>query len=225
MLEAWGALPVDLGALPCEALIATPSEALESVPGFAFVLAARAALAAARGNAHSLALDLYDQWEGLETTGLWQDTPPTQAVAALDRALDLHAAEGGVAGRGERYRAGHAALVEGMRGLGFHTVLPDLLQAPVVAAFHGPRDRRYRFEAFYEALRRRGYVIGAGRTATLDSFRIGCIGALSVDDIRGLLAATAGALRELSVRDLNPAAPPASDAASAPAADRAAGPG
>jgi 2-aminoethylphosphonate-pyruvate transaminase len=35
----------------------------------------------------------------------WRFTPPTHVLAALDQALEEHAAEGGVGGRGTRYRA------------------------------------------------------------------------------------------------------------------------
>ncbi len=205
----YGALPLDAASLPCDAVIATPAACLESVPGFAFVIAAQAALAGARGNAHSLALDLYEQWGALDHDGTWTDTPPTHAVAALDRALDLLAAEGGVPARHGRYLATHAALIDGMRGLGFHTLLPDDRQAPVIAAFHAPRDRRYRFERLSEALRRRGYVIAPGLTREAATFRIGCMGAVGPDEMRGLVLAITGALRELSIRDLQPAGPAA----------------
>ena len=37
----------------------------------AFVLVENAALAACQDNAHSLSLDLYAQWQGLQTNGQW----------------------------------------------------------------------------------------------------------------------------------------------------------
>ena len=61
------------------------------------------ALATSRGNAHSLSLDLFDQWTALENNGQWRFTPPTHVLAAFDQAIAEHTAEGSVAGRGARY--------------------------------------------------------------------------------------------------------------------------
>ncbi len=59
---------------------------------------------------------------------------------------ELHAEEGGVAGRGARYRENCRLLVDGMRALGFETLLPDALQAPIIVTFHMPSDPRFDFE-------------------------------------------------------------------------------
>ena len=63
-----------------------------------FALIRRDVLEGCKGNAHSLSLDLFDQWQGFEKNGQWRFTPPTQVIAAFLRALDEHAAEGGVEG-------------------------------------------------------------------------------------------------------------------------------
>ncbi|MFQ5959161.1 MAG: 2-aminoethylphosphonate--pyruvate transaminase, partial [Alphaproteobacteria bacterium] len=141
----------------------------------------------------------------MEGNGQWRFTPPTHVLAAFDRALDEHAAEGGVAGRGARYRQNCRVLVEGMRALGFETLLPDSLQAPIIVTFHTPADSNYDFAAFYDGLRRRGYVIYPGKLTVADSFRIGCIGKVFEDDIRGALAAIVETLAGMSVRDCGPA--------------------
>jgi len=212
-MSTFGSLPLDPVRLPAQAVVASANKALEGVPGFGFVIAERGALAAAAGNAHSLSLDLHDQWAYMERSGQWRFTPPTHVVAALDRALDLHAAEGGTAARGARYARNCAVLVEGMRRLGFTTFLPDALQAPVIVTFHTPRDPAYRFDAFYDALKRRGYIIYPGKTTDLDTFRIGCIGALDEGHMHGVVAAVAAALAELGVTDLTPAGPGGPEAA------------
>src|SRR3546814_14198155 len=62
-------------------------------------------------------------------------------------------AEGGVAGRGRRYSDNCRILVDGMRELGFETLLPDRLQAPIIVTFHMPADPRFKFDTFYDRLR------------------------------------------------------------------------
>ncbi len=204
-MSAFGALALDAREVPFEALVASANKCLEGVPGMAFVIARREAIEAAAGNAPSLSLDLHDQWRGFEGNGQWRFTPPTHVVAALDRALEEHAAEGGVAGRGARYERNCRTLVEGMRGLGFETLLPDDLQAPIIVTFHLPADPNFDFTRFYAGLSRRGYVIYPGKLTATESFRIGCIGRLDEDDMQGLLAAVAETLDEMGVEERGPA--------------------
>jgi 2-aminoethylphosphonate-pyruvate transaminase len=204
-MSAFGALPLDAARLPAQAVAASANKCLEGVPGVGFVVAERAALAAARGNAHSLSLDLEDQWRGLAANGQWRFTPPTHVLAAFDRALDEHAAEGGVAGRGARYRANHRILVDGMAELGFETLVPLPLQAPIIVTFRMPADPAFVFETFYDRLRARGFVIYPGKLTLADSFRIGCIGRLGETEMRAALAAIGATLAEMGVRSGAPA--------------------
>ena len=205
-MSAFGALPLEAARVPFDAVVASSNKCLEGVPGLGFCIARREALERTEGNAHSLSLDLYDQWIAMEKTGQWRFTPPVQTIIAFDRALDDFDAEGGVEGRGGRYAANCRILVEGMRELGFKTLLPDELQAPVIVTFHKPSDPRFDFEDFYDRLRRRGYVIYPGKLTVADSFRIGCIGRLGADQMRGALTAIRETLNDMGVTDCMPAA-------------------
>jgi len=203
-MSSFGAIHVDARDLRFEALMASSNKCLEGVPGIGFVLARLDSLDASRGRAHSVALDLHEQWKGLEANGQWRFTPPTHVLMALDRAIDEHAAEGGVAGRGARYRENCRVLVEGMRALGFRTFLPDTLQAPIIVTFFRPSDPRFEFEKFYDGLRRRGYVIYPGKLTQADTFRMGCIGRIGAGEMRGALAAVREVLSELGVASAGP---------------------
>jgi 2-aminoethylphosphonate-pyruvate transaminase len=172
-MSAFGAIPLDARAVPFDAVVASSNKCLEGVPGMGFCIARKEALERTKGNSPSLSLDLYDQWVSMEKNGQWRFTPPTHCILAFDRALEEFEAEGGVAGRGARYAGNCRILVEGMRALGFRTLLPDALQAPIIVTFHKPVDPRFDFEAFYDRLRRSGYVIYPGKLTVADSFRIG----------------------------------------------------
>ena len=78
-------------------------------------------------------------------------------------------------------------LIDGMRALGFEPLLGDNLQAPIIVTFRMPADPAFRFQAFYDALKERGYVIYPGKLTVADSFRIGCIGRLYPEHMRGAL--------------------------------------
>ena len=147
-MSAFGALPLDVRQAHVEAVAASSNKCIEGVPGLGFVIARKDALARAQGNATTLTLDLQDQWANFEKTGQYRFTPPIHVIVAFHQALQEFDAEGGVAGRGGRYADNCRLLVSGMRAMGFRTLLPDALQAPIIVTFHMPRQSRLRIPAF-----------------------------------------------------------------------------
>ncbi|MGA3353532.1 MAG: 2-aminoethylphosphonate--pyruvate transaminase [Acidimicrobiales bacterium] len=204
-VSAFGALPLDVRRTPFAAVAASSNKCLEGVPGMGFALIRREVLEQSKDNAHSLSLDLFAQWKGFEKNGQWRFTPPTHVVAAFLQALDEHAAEGGVPGRGARYVRNHQVLVDGMEALGFRCLLPRAIQAPIIVTFHMPADPKFDFADFYERLSARGFLIYPGKLTVADSFRIGCIGRLGEAEMRGALDAIGAVLDEMGVHDRAPA--------------------
>ncbi len=201
-MSAFGAIPFDGDSMPFDALIASSNKCLEGVPGMAFALIRKKFLELAEGNAHSLALDLYEQWRGLEANGQWRFTPPTHVLAAFDQALAEHREEGGVPARHKRYSANRDILVQGMRELGFETLLADAVQSPIIVTFLMPTHNCFDFSRFYDEMSARGFVIYPGKLALADSFRIGCIGALGPTEMRGAVAAVKVTLEVMGIDDL-----------------------
>ena len=187
-MSSFGAVPIDLRATPCSAVMASANKCLEGVPGLAYVIAEAGHLAAMAGNSASTSLDLQAQWAGFQANRQWRFTPPTHVVAALSAALDQLEAEGGVEARGARYRRHMAALAAGMSALGFRPYLPAGLQGPVILTLRDPGGW-FRFEAMYQALHAQGIVLYPGKLTREPSFRIGCIGAITLADIERTLAA------------------------------------
>lgn len=204
-MSAFGAIEIDARKVQYDALAASSNKCLEGVPGLGFVVCRKDALAQCKGNATTLVLDLHDQAEGFAKTGQYRFTPPIHVIVALGKAIEEHAAEGGVAGRGGRYRANAKILIDGMRGMGFRTLLPDALQAPIIVTFHMPTDPRFVFQRFYDGLKDRGYVIYPGKLTVADSFRMGCIGRLNAEHMNGALAAVREVLDEMRVSNGGPA--------------------
>ncbi len=198
-MSAFGAIAVDAREVRFDALAASSNKCIEGVPGVGFVICRKEALDACKGNSPSLALDLFDQFQALEKTGQWRFTPPIHCIVAFDQAIKEHEAEGGVAGRGGRYRNNCRILVEGMRKLGFETLLPDRLQAPIIVTFHMPADPKFVFQTFYDKLSERGFVIYPGKLTVADSFRIGCIGRLGEKEMKGALSAVREVMGEMGV--------------------------
>ena len=204
-MSSFGGIPIDLARLPLASLAASANKCLEGAPGVGFVIARTDHLAGCAENAHAVSLDLHAQWAGLEANGQWRFTPPTHILAALDRALDALDDEGGVAGRFARYWENCRTLVDGMRGLGFETLLDDAVQAPIIVTFRAPADPAWGFQAFYDRLAGRGFVIYPGKLAQVESFRVGCIGAFRADTMARFVEAAETVLREMDVKSGAPA--------------------
>ena len=96
--------------------------------------------------------------------------------------------EGGVAARHKRYCENHRVLVEGMRSLGYKTLLPDEWQSPIITSFYYP-SQDFDFNDFYQKLKEKEFVIYPGKISQADTFRIGNIGDVFPDDFRRLVDA------------------------------------
>ena len=205
-MSAFGAVPLEVADIRYEAMVSSANKCIEGVPGFGFVMARKSELEAAKGNSHSLALDVHAQWAVMNKTGQWRFTPPTHVVAAFLEALRAHEAEGGVAARGARYARNRDVVVAGMRELGFETLLKDRWQSPIIVTFFCPASPAFEFTRFYELMKEKGFIIYPGKLTVVDSFRIGCIGQMDEHVMRAVVDATRETLNELGVAS---AAPPA----------------
>ena len=204
-MSGFGALELDCKALDVEAFVSSANKCIHGVPGFGFVVAKITAFEAAKGNSHSLRLDLHHQREVMNSTGQWRYTPPTHVLAAFIEALRLHRQEGGRAARLAKYVDRRDRLVAGMRALGFETLLIDRWLSPIIVTFFNPAHENFDFKRFYDLMKQRDYIIYPGKLTIADSFRLGCIGELPEDSSEQIVAATAAALKDM---DVPSAAPP-----------------
>jgi 2-aminoethylphosphonate-pyruvate transaminase len=202
-MSAFGALPLDANEIVFDALVASSNKCLEGSPGMGFCIARESAMQKTQGNSPSLSLDLYDQWQAMIKNKQWRFTPPTHVLLAFDQALKEFEAEGGVSGRGGRYRENGDLLISGMRAMGFKTLLPDDLQAPIIITFHMPTNPEFDFDAFYDGLRSQGYVIYPGKLTVAESFRMGCIGRLNLEQMQGALDAVKVMLQQFGIERID----------------------
>lgn len=198
-VASFGAVPIDARALRFDAVTLSSNKCMQGVPGVGWAVVQAQALESARGHARSLSFNLWDQNQHMDRTGAFRFTPPTQVVAAFAQACREHEAEGGTPARLERYRRNWRRLVDGMRQMGFRTVVPDGFASPIVATFHNPDHPAFSFQALFEGMKRRGYIIFPGRLALADTFRIGCMGDLNEDDMAEAMQAVADTMAEMGV--------------------------
>lgn len=188
-MSNFGGVPIDMKKLDIDFLVSSANKCIQGVPGFGFIIAKKDKLIATKGNARSLSLDIYAQWETMEKGGgKWRFTSPTHVVHAFYQAMKELNEEGGIVARSERYKQNHRTLVDGMRALGFKTLLPDASQGPIITSFLYP-TADFDFHSFYDQLKAKGFVIYPGKISDADTFRIGNIGDIFPDDMEALLQA------------------------------------
>ena len=199
-MSAFGALPLSSKNITFDAVAASSNKCLEGVPGVGFILVKNNVIENAKGNSHSLSLDLYDQWQAMEKNKQWRFTPPTHVLAAFSQAIKEHDKEGGVNGRYKRYKKNCQIICNGMKELGFEQLLPDELQAPIIITFKQPKDSNFNFEKFYNALSEKDFLIYPGKLTVAATFRVGCIGNLNENDMKETVLAIKEVVNELAIK-------------------------
>ena len=198
-MSSFAALPIDARTVRFDALVAASGKCLEGVPGMGFVFIRRELLDSCAGNSQSLAMDLHDQHQHMEKTGQWRFTPPTHVVVALAEAISQFEEQGGQSARLARYTENCRVLVDGLRALGLRPFLQPEHQAPIIVTFHAPDHPAYDFKRFYAAAKARGFLLYPGKLTTVETFRVGCIGAIGSLEMRQAVQAVAEVLNEMGI--------------------------
>lgn len=187
-MSSFGGIEIDVADWQIDFLISSANKCIQGVPGFGFVIAKQSELEKCKGQAHSLSLDLFDQWETMEKqNGKWRFTSPTHVVRAFYQALLELEEEGGVGARQQRYTTNQQLLVRGMKESGFIPFIEEKYQSPIITSFCFP-TKEFNFPLFYDYLKKQGFVIYPGKVSQTDTFRIGNIGDVHTEDIKKLTA-------------------------------------
>jgi 2-aminoethylphosphonate-pyruvate transaminase len=201
-VASFGAIDIDARKLGFQAVTVSSNKCMQAAPGIGWSVVQKTALENARGSSPSLVLDLWDQNQHMDRTQSFRFTPPTQVLAAFAQACREHAAEGGSPARLARYQRNWRRLVDGMRQMGFQTVVPDEFASPIVATFHNPDHPDFSFNKLFEGMKQRGFIIFPGRLALADTFRIGCMGDVTEDDMAEAMTAIAETMQEMGITTL-----------------------
>ncbi len=198
-MSSFGALPISAQTLQFDALISASGKCLESVPGAGFIFVRKALLEGMAHNSTSLSLDLYDQYHYMERTGQWRFTPPTHVIAALYEALQQFKAEGGQAARLARYTQNCQTLLDGLSALGLDTFLTPENITPIIITFLAPDSANYQFKTFYERVKEKGYILYPGKLTEIETFRVGCIGAIGHQQMQAVVEAMTQVFKEMDI--------------------------
>ena len=65
---------------------------------------------------------------------------------------------------------------------------------------HAPKHPRFAFKDFYARVRDKGFVLYPGKLTQVETFRVGCIGAIGPAEMRAAVHAMGDVLDEMGVR-------------------------
>lgn len=182
-MSSFGGVEIDIKGIGIDFIISSANKCVQGVPGFSFIICRKSELLKCKGKSKSVSLDLYDQWETMNKDGKWRFTSPTNVVLAFAKAMEELKAEGGIKARSKRYYENNERLFERMNKMGFETYIDRKNQGPIITTFIYPENSAYSFEEMYNYIKDRGYAIYPGKVTDADTFRIGNIGEIYIEDI------------------------------------------
>ena len=182
-MSSFGGVQIDIAGIGIDYIISSANKCVQGVPGFSYIICKRDELQKCKGKSLSLSLDLYDQWVTMEKDGKWRFTSPTHVVLAFAKAIEELKAEGGIAARENRYRANNKRLIERMKAMGVNPYIDGEHQGPIITTFFYPENKNFCFEEMYRYIKERGYAIYPGKVTDADTFRLGNIGEIYLEDI------------------------------------------
>lgn len=182
-MSSFGGVDIDVKGIGIDFIVSSANKCVQGVPGFSYIICRKDALKKCEGKCGSLSLDLYDQWETMDKDGKWRFTSPTHVVLAFAKALEELKEEGGIPARARRYRENNRRLIERMEKMGIRTYIDSTHQGPIITTFLYPESRKFCFAEMYEYIKERGYAIYPGKVTDADTFRIGTIGEIYLEDI------------------------------------------
>ncbi|WP_175716969.1 2-aminoethylphosphonate aminotransferase [Burkholderia anthina] len=182
-VSSFGAEAIDFAGGVIDAVAATANKCLHGVPGAAFVIVRRSALAKAASRTYYLDLGRLAKLQDQRNTPF---TPSVHAYYALVEALREFDEAGGWRARHAHYKALADQAQAGLAARGMPLVLPEGASSVVLRAYRLPQGVTY--ETLHDGLKARGFVIYAGQGGlSKELFRISTMGAIAAADVERLL--------------------------------------
>jgi 2-aminoethylphosphonate-pyruvate transaminase len=185
---------MNLAAWEVDLAIGSANKCIRGVPGVGFAVVADDFAKALQGRLRvSYTADLAT-YLTIQERGETPFTPPVQVISAFREAL-RELLEEGVANRVAHYANIASVLRDGLVDLGLKLLLPRDWYSNTMTSIRLPEG--FTYEGLLGPLKERGYLIYKGQGHLADfSFRLGNVGVMTPDDIRGFLVALRQVLRQ-----------------------------
>jgi 2-aminoethylphosphonate-pyruvate transaminase len=195
VISSFGAEELSIEQGDLAVVIGSANKCLHAIPGVSFLFVRDDMWeAAARAPRRSVYLDLRRYRAALKENRQTPFTPAVHSIIALDEALRELEQEGGPRARRARYLALNARVRQGLARLGFTFRFEGAGLSSSLTVAEMPTGES--FEALYEAMRRRGYIIyatkGPLQHGSFIVANMGCLDAAIIDAFLANLAEVRG---------------------------------
>ncbi|CAG9326708.1 unnamed protein product [Blepharisma stoltei] len=200
-ISSFGMAPIDLKSAKIHYYCTSFNKFLQGHPGSGLVLAELNQLKKTKGLAHSLSLDLYDQWDyQLKNYGQFRFTPPTHMLAALHASLCEAEEHGGIQRRLEILRENQRVMHSELHKIGFKPFLAPENQALCVTTYYQPSHPNWDFNTFQNALCEKGvWIYPTCVTKSAKTFRVSVLGDHDTESTLHLVNSIKETLKEMKI--------------------------
>lgn len=160
-------------------LVSSSGKCIQGLSGISFIIGKINAIKKCQEYSKTFSLDLYKQWEYLETKSQFPYTPPVNILPSFNQALTELYNEG-IENRIYRYHNNHIYLTNFMQKIGFKRYTN--LNTPIITSFYYP-ENNFNFNDFYNYLYLKNLVIYPGSFIN-NTLRIGTIGNLNKKEFK-----------------------------------------
>jgi 2-aminoethylphosphonate-pyruvate transaminase len=175
--------PIDIEKDNVDFLMASAQKGLMSMTGLSFVVGSKAILEASKDYPkRSYYCNLYTQYYFFRDKGEMHFTPPVQTVYATQQAIKEYWAET-EEGKWARHQRVWAAIMKGLKDLGFQDLIPVEKQSKLVVSVRYPKDPNWDFIKVHDYCFERGFTIYPGKVSDISTFRLCCLGAIDQKDV------------------------------------------
>lgn len=192
--STYAMLPIDIEKDNIDFCMSSAQKGLMAMTGLSFVVGNKKLIENSKLNPkRSYYCNLYLQYKYFEECGEMHFTPPVQTVYAAKQALAEYFLEGERA-KYERHLRVHEAILNGLNGLGFKSVIKREWQAGLVVSVLYPDDKNWDFIKIHDYCYERGFTVYPGKISGLNTFRLCSLGAIDVSDIKAFFTTLLDAL-------------------------------
>jgi len=199
-ISSFAGIPFSIKDCHIDFMMSTSNKCIQGIAGVSFVICKKSVLEKIKDYPRkSFYLDLYSQYDFLESKKQTRFTPPVQVIYALRQAIDEFFEEG-AKNRYNRYRQSYNTLVKGLLDRGFEIFLEDDVEhSNILTTVIEPDHHNFSFQAFHDKLFDRGFTIYPGKLKNENTFRVAVMGAIDYTDIEIFLDAVDEVLNEMNV--------------------------
>lgn len=200
-ISSFAGIPFSIGDCHIDFMMSTSNKCIQGMAGVSFVICKIDELERVKDYPKRLYyLDLYSQYDHLETKKQTRFTPPVQVIYALKQAINEFFEEG-VKERYNRYKKSYDVLINGLEQRGFKLFLGNEVQeSHILTTIYEPEDENFIFDVFHDKLYDKGFTIYPGKVKDENTFRIAVMGDIDHEDIERFLIAVDEVLEDMDVR-------------------------